>query len=130
MEVMHESLLLPVEVWWLSRGKTLVWLLELQAEIATFLVVQNFHLVIDIQTVQSWIFGRSFVRSEKRVLITSTKLTMVLVASNAMWAFRWSFELWKTRICSFLRIKDLSDENGIRKLGVLIDIYYIMKSSD
>lgn len=59
-------------------------LLELQAEIATFLVVQNFHLVIDIQTVQSWIFGRSFVRSEKRVLITSTKLTMVLVASNAM----------------------------------------------
>ena len=59
-------------------------LLELQAEIATFLGVQNFHLVIDIQTVQSWIFGRSFVRSEKRVLITSTKLTMVLVASNAM----------------------------------------------
>ena len=92
------------------------------AEIATFLVVQKFHLMIDIQTVQSWVFGRSFVRSEKRVLITSTKLTIVLVASNTVWAFRWNFELWKTRICSFPIIKGLPDENGISKLGLLIYI--------
>lgn len=59
-------------------------MLELQAEIATLLVVQKFHLMIDMQTVQSWVFGRSFVRSEKRVLITSTKLTIVLVASNTV----------------------------------------------
>lgn len=59
-------------------------MLELQAEIAAFLVVQNFHLMIDTQTVQSWVFGRSFVRSEKRVLITSTKLTIVFVANNVV----------------------------------------------
>ena len=133
MEGMHESFLLPVKVWWLSRGKTLVWLLELQAEIATFLVVQNIHLMIDTHTVQSWVFGRnfgrSFVRSEKRVLIASTKLTIVFIANNAVWAFRWNFELWKTRSCSFPIIKDLSDENGISKLGFLVYIYYIMKSS-
>lgn len=112
------------------RGKTLVWLLELQAEIATLLVVQKFHLMIDMQTVQSWVFGRSFVRSEKHVLITSTKLTIVLVAGNTVWAFRWNFELWKTRICSFPIIKGLSDENGISKLGSFNIYYYIMKSSD
>lgn len=63
-------------------------MLELQAEIATFLVVQNIHLMTDTHTVQSWVFGRnfgrSFVRSEKRVLIASAKLTIVFIANNAV----------------------------------------------
>lgn len=93
---MHKAFLLHTEERCLSLGKWLVWLLELQAELATFLIIL-FLLETKLQLFRLGKLVGIFLKI-KEVSSTSSRTLKVFVVNDKILAFKQKLGPWKTCI--------------------------------